>query len=77
MIEYKVAALETVSISRIEELCNELAQDGWRLVSTAAANAGGITVRGWLVFERELKTLPGEDVARIAARFATAAAATR
>jgi hypothetical protein len=77
MIEYKVAALETVSISRVEELCNELAQQGWRLVSTAAANAGGITVRGWLFFEREVKTLPGDDLAGMAARLATSAAATR
>jgi Domain of unknown function (DUF4177) len=53
MIEYKVRARETGGTADIEKVCNDLAKDGWRLVSTAAANAGGITVRVWLFFERE------------------------
>jgi hypothetical protein len=35
-------------------VCNDAAQDGWRLVSTAAANAGSITVSVYLFFEREV-----------------------
>jgi hypothetical protein len=53
VIEYKVRALETGGTADLERVCNRMAEDGWRLVSTAAANAGGITVRVWLFFERE------------------------
>mgnify|MGYP001609818625 CR=1 FL=1 len=73
MIEYKVRALETGAAVDVEEVCNDLAQDGWRLVSTAAANAGGVTVRVWLFFEREAPPLPDEAIARLAAQFAMAA----
>lgn len=75
LIEYKVRALEHGAAADIEEVCNDLAQDGWRLVSTAAANAGGFTVRVWLFFEREAldPPMPAEDIARLAAQFAMAA----
>jgi Domain of unknown function (DUF4177) len=75
MIEYKVQALETGGTADIEKVCNDLARDGWRLVSTAAANAGGTAVRAWLFFEREASrpSMPDEDMARLAAQFATSA----
>jgi hypothetical protein len=74
-IEYKVRALETGGTADVEKVCNDLAQDGWRLVSTAAANAGGISVRVYLFFEREMLNppIPDEDITRLAAQFATAA----
>jgi hypothetical protein len=74
MIEYKVLALETGGTADIETACNDVAGDGWRLVSTAAANAGGTAVRLWLFFERALNPpMLDEDVARLAAQFATSA----
>jgi hypothetical protein len=54
MIEYKVQALETGGAADIEKVCNDLAKDGWRLVSTAAANAGGTAVRVHMFVEREV-----------------------
>jgi Domain of unknown function (DUF4177) len=75
MIEYKVQALETGGAADIEKVCNDLAKDGWRLVSTAATNTGGTAMRMWLFFEREAShpSMPDEDMARLAAQFATAA----
>ena len=74
MSEYKVRALET-GTADIEKACNDLAKDGWRLASTAAANTGETTVRVYLFFEREASNppMPDEDMARLAAQFATAA----
>jgi hypothetical protein len=75
MIEYRIQALETGGTADIEKVCNDLAKDGSRLVSTAAANAGGIAVRVWLFFERESSkpSMPDEDMAGLAAQFATSA----
>jgi hypothetical protein len=49
-----VRELETGGTADVEKMCNDLAQDGWRLVSTAAANAGSTTVRVYMFFEREV-----------------------
>jgi hypothetical protein len=53
MVEYKVRSLETGGTADLAKVCNDAAQEGWRLVSTAAANAGGMTVRVYLFFERD------------------------
>jgi hypothetical protein len=53
MIEYKVRAPETGGTSEIEKLCNDAAQDGWRLVNTSVENMGVLKTRVWLFFERE------------------------
>lgn len=55
MIEYKVRITESGDTAEAEDICNRLAKDGWRLVSTAAANGGGIKVFVHLFFERELE----------------------
>jgi hypothetical protein len=75
MHKYKVQALETGGTADIEKACNDVAKDGWRLVSTAAANVGGTAMRVWLFFERESSksSMPDEDMARLAAQFATSA----
>ena len=53
MIEYDVRALETGGTADLVKVCNDAAKHGWRLVSTAATNTGGITVRVYFFFERE------------------------
>jgi hypothetical protein len=75
MIEYKVQALETGGTADIEKASNDLAKDRWRLVSTAAATDGGTAAHMWLFFEREAShpSMPDEDMARLAAQFATSA----
>ncbi len=50
MIEYKVRRVDTSGPGDIERACNELARDGWRLVSTAAAATGAPV---FLFFERQ------------------------
>jgi hypothetical protein len=52
MVEYKVRSLETGGTADLAKVCNDAAQEGWRLVSTAAADAGGMMVRVYLFFER-------------------------
>ena len=52
MIEYKVRMSDTGGTADPEDICNRMAKDGWRLVSTAAAHGGGIKVFVYLFFER-------------------------
>ncbi len=52
MIEYKVRMSDTGGTGDAEDICNRMATDGWRLVSTAAAQGGGINVFVYLFFER-------------------------
>lgn len=69
MIEYKVRVSLTGGEADAEQICNRMAEDGWRLVSTAAASQG-ISVTLFMFFAREVVA---ENVAREAAEFATAA----
>jgi len=55
MVEYRVRMTETGGTAEPEDVCNRMAKDGWRLVSTAAANAGGIKVFVYLFFERQIE----------------------
>lgn len=55
MIEYKVRITETGGSAEAEDICNDLAKDGWRLASTAAANGGGAQALVYLFFEREIE----------------------
>jgi hypothetical protein len=75
MVEYKVRMSETGGTADAEDICNRMATDGWRLVSTAAANAGALKVFVYLFFEREALTpsMGDEEMARMAAQFATSA----
>jgi hypothetical protein len=75
MFEYAVRMDETGGTAEAEDICNRMAADGWRLVSTAAASAGALKVSVYLFFEREALNppMPDEDMARLAAQFATAA----
>jgi hypothetical protein len=51
--EYKIRRIDGSGTDQLERICNDLARDGWRLVSTAAAATGPIDVFVWLFFERE------------------------
>jgi hypothetical protein len=73
MVEYRVRVIETGDTAEAEDLCNRMASDGWRLVSTAAANAGALTVSLYLFFEREAVPMSDEEMARLAAQVALAA----
>jgi hypothetical protein len=53
-IEYKVRVSITGGEADAEQICNRLAEKGWRLVSTAEASQG-ISVTLFLFFERELE----------------------
>ena len=55
MIEYHVRIVENGGEAELSKVCNELAKDGWRLVSTSAANTVGLAlrVRVYLFFARE------------------------
>ena len=55
MIEYKVRRSETGGTAEPEDICNHMAKDGWRLVSTAAANGDGTKAFLHLFFEREIE----------------------
>ena len=57
MIEYHVRIVENGSEAELSKVCNELAKDRWRLVSTSAATTVGIAmrVRVYLFFEREME----------------------
>lgn len=53
MIEYDVTAPDTGDTAELVKICNEHANEGWRLVSTAATQIG-ISTRVYLFFEREV-----------------------
>ena len=48
MIEREVRTIETSGTADIERAWNDLAQDGWRLANTAAANGAGTAAQVWL-----------------------------
>jgi hypothetical protein len=73
MVEYRVRATKAGDTAEAEAVCNGMAAEGWRLVSTAAANAVAPNVVLYLFFEREVSTMPDEDMARLAAQVALAA----
>jgi hypothetical protein len=50
MIEYKVRRIDGSGTGDVERACNELAREGWRLVSTAATGTDAPVL---LFFERE------------------------
>jgi hypothetical protein len=50
MIEYNVRRVDAGGPGDIERVCNELASEGWRLVSTAATTIDAPVL---LFFERE------------------------
>ena len=54
MIEYHVRRIDHDNSALLEASLNEEAKEGWRLVSTAAENTGGITCV-YLFFEREVE----------------------
>jgi hypothetical protein len=54
MFEYRVRAPETSGTGDIEDICNQMAADGWRLVTSTAVNSGALNVRLYLFFERAM-----------------------
>jgi hypothetical protein len=59
MIEYKVRGIAGGSADDMERACNELASDGWRLVSTSAPDGCA-----YLFFEREAEQSEPQDTWR-------------
>ena len=70
MIAYRVRTLETDGAEAVEEACNSMARDGWRLVSTAAESVDALKTRVWLFFEREVTN---DEIERAARQFASLA----
>jgi len=70
MIEYRIRRIDGIATDDIERVCNDLAKEGWRLVSTAAGATGALEVFVYMFFERET---PAEDIARAARQFASTA----
>ena len=70
MIEYRVRVVDTDGAADVEQVCNGMARDGWRLVSTSVENIDPVLARVWLFFEREVSA---EEIARAAIRFASTA----
>ncbi len=58
MIEYNVRRVDGVGPRDIERVCNELASEGWRLVSTAATSTAAAML---LFFEREAGDRPADQ----------------
>lgn len=56
MLEYAVRGPETSGSGEIEKICNYMAQQGWRLASTAAVDTGALRTRVFLFFEREVRS---------------------
>lgn len=58
MIEYTVRRVDAGKPDDIEGVCNELASEGWRLVSTAASATNAPVL---LFFERDTDDGPAEQ----------------
>jgi len=68
-IEYRVRRIEGSEAEGMEDMCNELARDGWRLV-TASTTAAGVDIYTYLFFSREVAD---DEIDRAARRFAVMA----
>jgi hypothetical protein len=64
MVEYKVRVVERDAPSELEDVCNRLAVDGWRLVSTSVLDLGALRTRSYLFFEREIGEREPQDAWR-------------
>jgi len=75
MVEYKVRRCDGDGVDEPERVCNELAKEGWRLVSAAVAVPGPGSTLIYLFFEREAAAaaMADEEMARMVAQFATSA----
>jgi hypothetical protein len=64
MVEYKVRVVDHENAGELEEACNGMAAEGWRLVSSSflGVQAGGI--QAYLFFEREGGHREPQDVWR-------------
>jgi len=62
MVEYQVRVVEHESTGELEEACNGMAADGWRLVSTSLLGVGAGGTRVYLFFEREGGRREPQDV---------------
>lgn len=57
--EYTVRIVGSGGEKRIEMELAQMADRGWRLVSTAAAHTGGVSVTVYLFFERATESAVG------------------
>ena len=64
MVEYKVRVVEHEGTGELEDACNGMAAEGWRLVSTSTLEVGAGRVRSHLFFERESGRREPQDVWR-------------
>ena len=51
MLTYKVRLIDGSGTGEPERICNDLAKEGWRLVSTAVTARGALEVVMYLFFE--------------------------
>jgi hypothetical protein len=70
VVEYRVRRIEGSATDGMEKVCNDLARDGWRLVTASAAATNVMDLYTYLFFSREVA-----DVAidRAATQFAAMA----
>ena len=64
MIEYRIRRIDGSGTGDMERVCNDLAKDGWRLVSTAAGATGILEVFVYLFFERQAGQQETQDTWR-------------
>ena len=69
-IEYRVRRVEGSGTDGLENMCNELAREGWRLVTASTAAAGELDICTYLFFSREVAD---DRITQAARRFAAMA----
>lgn len=70
-VEYRVRRIEGEGVEGAERVCNDLARDGWRLVTASTAADGGAGRCLYLFFSREVAD---EAIALAATKFSVMAA---
>jgi hypothetical protein len=70
MIEYRVRRIDGDDTDGMQKVCNDLAKDGWRLVSTSAVAVDALKMSMFTFCAWETSA---EDIARAARQFAPTA----
>ena len=70
-VEYRVRRIEGSEPDGLEKVCNELARDGWRLITACTGAASVTDFDTYLFFSREVAE---DTIAHAARQFATMAA---
>lgn len=69
-VQYLVRCIEGSETDGMERVCNELAADGWRLISTSIATASATERNTYVFFSRKVAH-DADAIARAAMRFST------